>query len=116
MKVIKARPEYATELSSIARAAKGHWGYPESWLNRWSDVLTITPGYISSNPTICAIADGHIVGFCALILRHDEAQLDHLWVLPSAFGIGAGRALFEFAENVARTSHASILRVESDPH
>jgi GNAT superfamily N-acetyltransferase len=116
MKIVEARPDDAAELSSIARSAKAHWGYPESWLKRWSDVLTITPGYISANPTFCAISDGRIVGFCGLILRGGEAQLDHLWVLPSALGMGAGRHLFEFAEKFARNSHADILKVESDPH
>jgi hypothetical protein len=82
MKIVKARPEDAAELSSIARLAKGHWGYPESWLDRWSDVLTLAPGYISANPAYCVVSDGQIVGFCALILRESEAQLDHLWVLP----------------------------------
>jgi GNAT superfamily N-acetyltransferase len=116
MKIVKALPEDAGELSSIARSAKAHLGYPESWLKRWNELLTITPEYISLNPTFCAVSGGHIVGFCALILRGGEAQLDHLWVLPSAFGMGAGRILFEWAEKFARDSRAAILRVESDPH
>jgi GNAT superfamily N-acetyltransferase len=116
MTIVEARPEDAAELSSLARAAKGHWGYPESWLNRWSDGLTVTPGYIGANPTFCAVSDGRIIGFGALILRDGEARLDHLWVLPSSLGMGAGRVLFEFAENLARTSHATVLRVQSDPH
>jgi GNAT superfamily N-acetyltransferase len=116
MKIVEARPENAAELSLLARSAKGHWGYPECWLDQWSDVLTITPGYIIANPTFCAVSDGDIVGFCALILRDGEAYLDHLWVSPSASGMGVGRSLFKFAENVARKSSATILRVESDPH
>jgi GNAT superfamily N-acetyltransferase len=116
MKIVAACPEDAAELSSIAHSAKGHWGYPESWINHWRDVLTITPGYIGANPTYCAISDERIIGFCALVLRDGEAYLDHLWVLPSAIGRGAGRILFEFAENFARTSGATIIRVESDPH
>jgi GNAT superfamily N-acetyltransferase len=116
VKIVEARPENAAELSLIARSAKGHWGYPESWLNRWSDALTVTPGYINAYPTFCAVLDGGIVGFCALILRGGEAYLDHLWVLPSVLGKGVGRSLFEFAENVARDSKATIIRVESDPH
>jgi GNAT superfamily N-acetyltransferase len=116
MEIVKALPEDATELSSVARAAKRHWGYPESWLRLWDDALTLTPDYIRANPTFCLRSGGRIVGFFALVLREGEVFLDHLWVLPSETGKGAGRRLFESAEEVARSAGAATLKVESDPH
>jgi GNAT superfamily N-acetyltransferase len=116
MEVVRALPEDAAELSSVAHAAKRHWGYPEGWLRLWDDALTLTPDYIRTNATFCIRSGGHIVGFFVLVLREGEAFLDHLWVLPSEMGKGAGRRLFESAEEVARSAGAATLRVESDPH
>jgi GNAT superfamily N-acetyltransferase len=116
MKTARARPEDASELTAIAHTSKSHWGYPEDWLRRWEDVLTITPEYILANPTFVAFLDGHIIGFCCLLIRGQEAYLDHLWVLPSAMRKGVGRVLFEIAQGFARTVGAASMMVESDPH
>jgi GNAT superfamily N-acetyltransferase len=116
VKIVRALPEDAGELSSIAHAAKAHWGYPGTWLRRWGDVLTLTPSYLNAHPTFAIASEGRIIGFFALVMREKEAFLDHLWVLPSEKGKGAGRLLFEAAENLANTSGATSLKVESDPH
>jgi GNAT superfamily N-acetyltransferase len=116
MKIVRAREEDSEGLSSVAHEAKAHWGYPESWLLRWADALTITPAYIRANLTYKLVSDEGIIGFCSLVLRGSEARLDHLWILPSQMGKGGGRLLFGFAEKVARTSGAGSLTVECDPH
>ena len=116
MKVARARSENAEALTSIATAAKRHWGYPEGWICRWKDVLTVTADYIQFNPTFVALVDGKIVGFYALRFQAAEAQLDHLWVLPATMRRGIGRTLFEHAERTAREAGAVNLKVESDPH
>jgi ribosomal protein S18 acetylase RimI-like enzyme len=116
MNAEQARPEDAGELTAIAHAAKGHWGYPESRLRRWEGVLTVTPEYIRGNPTHVAVSGGSIVGFCSVRISGREAYLDHLWVLPSDMGKGVGRFLFGLAEGIARAAGAARIRVESDPH
>ena len=114
--IVTAQPEDAGALSAIARAAKQHWGYPDDWLRRWENVLTITPEYIRAHPLYVAMADGKPVGFCALQMEPTDASLDHFWVLPEAMGRGTGRALFERAEQSARAAGAVRLVIESDPH
>ena len=116
MNIVRARREDAGALTGIALAAKGHWGYPESWIRRWQEALTVTPDYVSCHPTFAAIADGTIVGFCAVKIRSEEALLDHLWVLPSMMRRGVGRALFTQAENAAREAGAKHLKIVGDPH
>jgi GNAT superfamily N-acetyltransferase len=116
MKIVRALPEDAAELSSIAREAKGHWGYPESWLRQWDGVLTLSQGYVEEHPVYAVASGGGFLGFFALVQRGADAQLDHFWVRPSAMGKGLGRRLFEFAEEVGRLAGATTLRVESDPH
>jgi GNAT superfamily N-acetyltransferase len=116
VRIVRARPADAGLLTSLAFAAKGHWGYPESWLRRWEGVLTVTPGYLRAIPTYKAVSRRRVIGFCSLLVRGREASLEHLWVLPAEIGRGAGRTLFSWAEAVARAAGAATLRVESDPH
>lgn len=111
-----AQPADASVLTAIAHAAKRHWGYPEAWIARWTDSLTLTPDYFGRHPVVLARAGEAIVGFYALRFAADAAQLDHLWVLPAAMGQGLGRALFTHAASAARQQGATRLWVESDPY
>jgi ribosomal protein S18 acetylase RimI-like enzyme len=67
MEIHRAKPEDAVALTEIAFAAKRHWGYPEQWIQRWKDVLTIQPEFIARNETYVAFLDGQPVGFYALV-------------------------------------------------
>ena len=116
MKIVSARSEEAKALTDIAVAAKRHWGYPEGWIRRWSDILTITPEYVEAHPTFVAVVDEKAVGFCALKIKSREALLDHLWVLPIFMGRGVGRALFAHAEEAARRVGVAEMKIVGDPH
>ena len=116
VRIARSRPGDTAALTAIAFAAKRHWGYPEDWIQRWTDILTLTPEYIRSNPTFSAIEGEEIVGFCALRLTGAEAAVDHLWVTPASMGKGIGSALFRHCEGEARKARAARLTVESDPH
>ncbi|MEY2504354.1 MAG: hypothetical protein QOG27_634, partial [Verrucomicrobiota bacterium] len=47
--IVRAKPEDAEILTEIAQAAKRHWGYPESWMVAWRDVLTMRRDFIAAN-------------------------------------------------------------------
>jgi predicted N-acetyltransferase YhbS len=116
MIVLRAHAEHAAALTEIAFAAKRHWQYPETWIHRWRELLTITPDYIAEHPTFVAVVDGELAGFCAVQIAAGEALLDHLWVLPAFMGRGIGRTLFRQAEEIARASGAVRMRIVGDPH
>lgn len=116
MTIISAPLDAADTLTEIAVAAKSHWGYPPGWLNRWRPELTITPGYLAAHPVFVALDETRPVGFYALSVEADEAQLDHLWVRPSYMRQGVGRALFAHAEIAARQRGVRRLTIAGDPH
>jgi len=116
IRIVRAKPEDAEALSEIAHAAKRHWGYPESWIAAWRDVLTMPPEFIGANLGFIAIDDGRAVGFCVLTTEADGTHLDHLWVVPGAMRRGIGRALFEHAAAEARNLGFDSIKIEADPN
>lgn len=116
MQIRAARPEEAATLTSIAFAAKQHWGYPENWMKTWREILTVTPEFIAGHETFSAIVDSRPVGIYALRQKGDRLDLLHLWVLPESMGRGIGRSLFCHALERVKSLGFRVLEIESDPN
>jgi GNAT superfamily N-acetyltransferase len=116
MEIVRARTDDAEALSRVSFAAKRHWGYPESWIERWQESLTITPEFIDHNEVYAAVVGEGVIGFYALSGEGREMELEHLWVMPEYIGTGVGRALFDHAVSRAAASGAEVLGIESDPN
>jgi GNAT superfamily N-acetyltransferase len=116
MEILRATPGDAEALTRIAFAAKRYWGYPERWMERWQESLTITSDFIRRNEVYAATLDKKIVGFYALAGRGRRIELEHLWVTPEQIGTGVGRTLFEHAVRRAASLGAEVLRIEADPN
>lgn len=116
MQIRPARIEDAATLTTIAHDAKRHWGYPEHWIKHWQDDLTISPDFVASNQVYVAESEGDLLGFYALIIRHDKAELDHMWVAPAHIGTGVGKELFIHAMQNAARRDISEVAILSDPN
>jgi GNAT superfamily N-acetyltransferase len=116
MEFARARPEDAETLTAIAQAAKRYWGYPESWIEAWRDILTMRPEFIAANVAWSAVEAGRIIGFYVLTTEADGIHLDHLWIVPAAMRRGIGRALFEHAAAQARNLGFTKIKIEADPN
>jgi GNAT superfamily N-acetyltransferase len=108
--------EEAARLSEIALDAKRHWGYPEHWIQRWQDDLTITPDYVAANRVYVAESESDLLGFYALIMRKEKAELDHIWVMPAHIGTGVGKQLFLHAMQIAAGERVTEVEILSDPN
>jgi GNAT superfamily N-acetyltransferase len=116
MEILRATPGDAGTLTGISFAAKRYWGYPEQWMERWQESLTITPDFIRRNEVYAATSDKVVVGFYALAGRGRRIELEHLWVAPDHIGTGVGRALFDHAVRRAAALGAEVLGIEADPN
>jgi GNAT superfamily N-acetyltransferase len=116
LRIRQAVKEEATRLSEIAQDAKRHWGYPEHWIKHWQDDLTISGDYVAANQVFLAEKDDQILGFYALIIRQDKAELDHMWVAPEHIGSGVGKELFIHAMQTASQRDVSEIEILSDPN
>ena len=112
----KAATTEAATLTRIAVDAKKHWGYPEHWIAHWQDDLTISPEFISGNDVYVAEDDEGLVGFYALIVQGQKAELDHMWVTPAHIGTGVGKSLFLHAMDRAAAAKINSVEILSDPN
>lgn len=114
--IVRARPLHAKALTDITIKAKRHWGYPETWIQLWLPLLTVTPDYISVNETWVASADNQPIGYYSLKYDGEALWLDNLWVLPEYMGRGIGKLLFGHALERSRVQNAPLLKIEADPN
>jgi predicted N-acetyltransferase YhbS len=115
LEIRPSRTADAAQLTKLAHRAKASWGYPSTWMNRWSSALTLTRAYLKTHPGFVAEQDGKIVGMCMLELRLVNARLEHVWIDPDYQRQGIGRALVARAlEEVAATGE-KFVTIESDP-
>ena len=116
VEVRRAGPGDAGALGRVAFAAKGHWGYPEHWMELWRPGLEVSPAFVRDSEVYIAVSGGEAVGFYALVGGGRRLDLEHLWVLPAWMGTGLGRTLFEHAMRRARELGARTVTIESDPN
>ena len=116
VEIRRASPGDAKTLTRIAFAAKRHWGYPERWIEHWSDSLTITPEFVRDSEVYAAVVGEEPVAFYALTGTGHKLELEHLWVSPPWIGSGIGRILFEHATRKAASRGARTVEIEADPN
>jgi N-acetylglutamate synthase-like GNAT family acetyltransferase len=116
LQIRRANPNDADTLTSIAHAAKRHWGYPEHWIERWKPDLTITSEFISANEVFVGVVDGEIIGCCALVVGDDLSELEHMWIRPEYMGSGVGRKLFAHVTSRAKSRKLHELELTADPN
>ena len=116
MEIVRARAQDADALTEIAHAAKRHWGYPESWIAAWGEILTMRPEFLEANVAFIAIEEERAVGFYVLTTEADGLHLDHLWIVPAAMGRGLGRTLFQHAAARAKDLGSESIKIEADPN
>jgi GNAT superfamily N-acetyltransferase len=116
IEIVQAELDDHPELTEIALASKGYWGYPDAWMASWKDELQITSEKIAISLVYKAIAQGHTAGFYVLAGAGDIKTIDHLWVKPAYIGHGIGRELLLHALAQAAGQAARQVEVVSDPN
>jgi GNAT superfamily N-acetyltransferase len=115
-RIRRARPSEADALSALAARSKAHWGYDPGFLDRVRDAMTLHAEDVELHEVwVLESASGAPIGYHRVI-PGDPAELEDLWVEPSAIGSGGGRRLFEHAVEIARTGGASALEIDADPN
>ena len=116
LQITRVDPEQAELLTQIALAAKGHWGYPEHWMQVWQPQLTFTPAYFEEHESWVAELARAPIAFYTLLERDRIAWIENLWVAPEWIGKGVGKRLFLHARETARQRGFQALQLEADPN
>jgi GNAT superfamily N-acetyltransferase len=111
-----ARLEECAALSALALRSKASWGYSSDFLEHCAAELTLSPELIPHTFVIETVAGVH--GFYALSqLDARRAELELLFVEPSALRHGYGRRLLAHAQRHAReVLGARTLVIQGDPN
>jgi GNAT superfamily N-acetyltransferase len=112
----RASTAEADKLTQIALDAKRFWGYPEHWIKHWESDLTISSDFVRDNEVYVAEEDGEILGFYALCVNGNKAELEHMWVTPGSIGTGIGKELFLDAMDRAATLAVREIEISADPN
>ena len=106
-------------LTDIAMTSKAYWGYSKAFMEACRAELTVTTEKLESNSFDYQVAqlDGEIIGFYALEhLTAEETELEALFVLPEAIGIGIGKSLMQHALERATQKGYIQMHIQSDPY
>jgi GNAT superfamily N-acetyltransferase len=104
------------ELSDLALRSKAVHGYSPEFLEACREELTITPARLADETILVAEQSGRRLGFVAVTVENDSAELTDLFVEPDQRGSGVGSLLLETAVETARSAGAIRLEIEADPH
>ena len=117
LSIREARPDEAAALSELALRSKAHWGYDAAFLEACRADLTLTPREIAESASLVCEGAAGVLGFSRVVLMDERtAELDALFVDPTAIGMGAGKLLWEHSVAAARELGAQDLLLQSDPH
>jgi len=97
LKIRHAKATDSTTLTDVSFGAKRHWNYPDEYMMRWTDELSITSSYIESNTVFVGELGEKIVGFYSLIEIQQDLEirtvliekgtwLDHMFIHPEYIG------------------------------
>ncbi len=115
MKIRKAIPEDLPILNQISVASKRHWQYPEEWIQRWLEDLTLNEGDLQNQEIHVLEVDEKLIGFCGIAEDSEAYEVAHLWVLPEYIGKGYGKKLLNASiSNVAIDKKK--IRLVADPN
>jgi GNAT superfamily N-acetyltransferase len=116
VRIRSAQEDELDHLSDLALRSKAVHGYSAEFLEACREELTVTPARLATETILVAEQSGTRLGFVAVAIDHDSADLLDLFVEPDHRGSGVGSHLLEAAVETARSSGATRLKIEADPH
>ncbi|MBW3631845.1 MAG: GNAT family N-acetyltransferase [Chloroflexi bacterium] len=112
----RAHPSEAGALSELALRSKGHWGYDEDFLAACRDDLARSPDDIATSVVYVHDEGDAVLGYYRVLLQDDAvAELDALFVEPTAMCQGLGKRLWRHAITTATALGCTEIVLQSDP-
>ena len=115
MRLRQPKAHELPQLSALCLRSKAVWGYDQAFLDACHAELTIRTEELESSALHVAEHNGELVGIAQIAVDGDTADLQKMFVEPSAIGLGIGKALFAWAIATAKDLGARRLTIDADP-
>lgn len=115
MKVRPARSDELEELSELCMRSKAWWGYDDAFMEACRDELSLTEQDLETTSVAVLEIEGKPAGVGQIDHQGDWAEVDKLFIAPGAIGTGAGRVLWNWCVETARSGGATTLKIVADP-
>ncbi len=102
-------------LNTISVKSKAYWGYPESWIEKWLDELTLDEHKFSNQNILVVENENRLIGYSSIVENSENYEILHLWILPAYIGKGLGKKLLEKTIRKFVIKDKEII-VEADPN
>ena len=102
-------------LSELCMRSKAVWGYDADFMAACLKELTFVPDDLVSSRIAVAARGESVLGVAQVRMVGRDADLQKLFVEPSALRGGVGKALFDWAIDAAHEMGASRMIIEADP-
>jgi len=116
IRIRPAHPHEGERLRAVAIAAKGYWGYDPDLVRQWAAMGDFSADGLRKREVYVAEAEGHAIGWAALIAKGELIWLDDLWVEPEWVGKGTGSLLFRYSVEHAIRLGGKRLEWEAEPN
>jgi GNAT superfamily N-acetyltransferase len=103
-------------LSDLCIRSKAHWGYDAAFMAQCREEMTISSEDITAAHFQVVELDGVLIAVASVGLCEDGVEIDLLYVDPDYMGLGAGRKLFQWTVDCARSMGEARLIIVADPH
>lgn len=80
-------------LNKISWVSKQSWGYPDEWMEKWRDDLTVSADTLDTQVVNVLCIENEVKGFCAIEKGYAAHEVNHLWLHPDSMGHGWGKLL-----------------------
>jgi GNAT superfamily N-acetyltransferase len=115
MKLRRPEAHELPQLSAICLRSKAVWGYDQAFLDACRTELTIRAEELETTALCVAEHEGALVGVAQVVVHGANADLNKMFVEPSAIGLGVGKALFAWAISSAKNLGARQMTIDADP-
>jgi GNAT superfamily N-acetyltransferase len=116
VRIRSAQADELDQLSDLALRSKAVHGYSSEFLQACREELTVTLARLAAETILVAEQSDMPLGFVAVAVNRDSADLVDLFVDPDHRGSGVGSRLLDAAVETARSAGAARLEIEADPH
>lgn len=99
MKFVKALPEDAEYLRSLAHKSEAHWGYDKKFMEAFDSEFNITEKFVLNNPVYILLENSIPVAFWGLRCDSEMLELEYFYVLERDLGKGYGKQMWVHMTN-----------------